>query len=121
MQPLKTLGKIKVSGVSGKEEPVRHVEILIPCPNYRELRKTVRDTSFLRGWQGFLIAQSSDAKGMLLLVLYIVGRHLRRLPLCDVQGLVHYLVPYLVSFALCQKKPTPISPVHKYSYLCPAS
>ena len=99
-----TLGKIKIPGVPGREKRTRHVEILIPCTNYRELRQTVRETSFLRVWQGILITQSPDAKGMLLLVFYTVGRHLRRLPLCDVQGLVQYLVPYLVNSVFCQNK-----------------
>ena len=107
MRPLKTLGKIKVSGVPGRGKPARHVEILISCMNYRDLRKTVRKTSFLRVWQGSLFTQSSDAKGMLLLVFYMVGRHLRRLPLCDVQGLVQSLAPHLVSPVLCQKKNHP--------------
>ncbi len=103
---------MKVSGVSGRKKRTRHVGILISVMNYQYMQKTVRKTSFWRVWQGFLIAQSSEAKGMFLLVLYVAGRHLRRLPLCDVQSLIQYPVPYRVSPALWQKKTTPLLPVH---------
>ena len=84
MPTLKTLGKIKVSGVPSRGKPARHMGILIPNTDYQYWRETVRETSFLRVWQGSLIAQSSEANGMLLLVLYVAGRHSRRLPLFDV-------------------------------------
>ena len=101
MRPLKTLGKIKVSGVSGRGKRTHHVGILIPVTNSQNMQKTITKTSFLRVWQGFLIAESSEANGTWLLVLYVAGRHLRHLPLCDVQGLIQSLVPYLGSPAPC--------------------
>ena len=51
-----------------------------------------------------LIAQSSEANGTWVLVWYVAVRHLRRLPLCNVQGLIQPLVPYLVSPTLWRKK-----------------
>ena len=34
-RPLRTLSKIKVSGVPGRAEPTRHMEFLIPNTNYQ--------------------------------------------------------------------------------------